>query len=206
MIGFQPTLPIPPPSTIYGLISAAAGRVVTPYDTFIAYSFRSEGRTVDLERILEMPLDGGGKWNVINREILLNAELDLYVDPSLQGAFLRPHFPLLLGRSSDLATVDVVETVDLEEVSVDEVSTFGESVYTDPPRGFRLSLLYALPVYFTDTIPRRAVGTRPFTMIAERYQGRGRGHCDPAVGLTLEVLSVESLGLGVRHGSSGQGK
>ena len=40
--GFQPTLPVPPLSTIYGLLSAAKGDLVTPIDTSVGFVFESE--------------------------------------------------------------------------------------------------------------------------------------------------------------------
>ena len=195
MIGFQPTLPMPPLSTIYGLISAAAGRVVGPCDTFVGYTFRSYGKAVDLERILEVQPGRGGKRNIINREILLDNTLDLYIDLSFESYFKSPHYPLLLGRSSDLACVDHVERVELEEVSSSETSTFGESIYIDPPKGFRVASMYSLPVSFTDSIPRESVGTRAFIMVSERYEGRGAGYRTPDTGLTIQIFSEKTLGL-----------
>ena len=35
--GYQPTLPVPPVSTIYGLISAAKGEYVIPEQTKVGY-------------------------------------------------------------------------------------------------------------------------------------------------------------------------
>lgn len=196
MIGVQPTLPIPPLSTIFGLISAAAGQVVTPYDTFLAYTFQSKGKGTDLERILEMEPGKGGKWNVIKREQLLLPKLVLYVEPTLENAFRNPHFQLLLGRSTDLAIVDAVDIVDLEVVDESEEAYFGHSIYTDPPKGYSLATMYSLPVYFTDTIPRLSVGTRPFLMVTERYLGQGCGVRDKDGGLVMQLFTAESLNLG----------
>ncbi len=195
MIGFQPTLPIPPLSTVFGLISAAAGKIVTPHDTFLAYTFRSHGRGTDLERILEIEPGKGGKWNVIKREQLLFPEMVLYIDTSFEQAFRFPHYQLLLGRSTDLACVDSVDTVDLEVVSETQEFHFGRGIYTSPPAGYNLATMYALPVYFTDAIPRRAVGTRPFMMVTEEYDGFGGGVVDPEIGLTMQLFAAESLGL-----------
>lgn len=195
MIGVQPTLPMPPLSTIYGLISAAAGKIISPHDTFVAYSFESNGRTVDLERIVEVEPGRGGKWNVIQRELLMDAALTLYVHPNLAYNFRKPHFSLVLGRSTDLATVDSVEIVELEEVDEDTTSTFGKSLYTKPPPGYRNAILYSLPVWFSDTMPRRGIGTRPFSMITETYQGEGPGYRAGDEGITLQLFDAQSLGL-----------
>ena len=79
--GYQPTLPIPPYSTIYGLISAACGKWITPDNLEIRYVFKSEAKGVDLETIYELsgktPLQA--KSNVIKREFLLNPQLYLYL-------------------------------------------------------------------------------------------------------------------------------
>jgi CRISPR-associated protein Cas5t len=195
MIGVQPTLPVPPLSTVFGLMSAATGRIVTPHDTFVAYTFRSHGRGTDLERILEVEPGAGGKWNVIKREQLLFPELVLYVDTSFEQAFRSPHYQLLLGRSTDLACVDSIDTVDLEIVNETRESRFGHGIYTNPPTGYSLATMYALPVYFTDTIPRRAIGTRPFMMVTEEYTGMGAGVVDSERELTMQLFTTESLGL-----------
>jgi len=195
MIGIQPTLPMPPLSTVYGLLSAAAGRTVTPYDTFVGYTFRSRGRTTDLERIVEIAKTGVGKWNVIRRELLMDAQLDLYVSTDMEGHLRSPRFPLLLGRTSDLASVDSIERVELEHVT-DQKGLFGESIYTEAPAGYPRATVYPLPIYFTDTIPRRAIGTRPFVLIDRRFEGVGNGYLDAERGIIIELFSAESLGLG----------
>ena len=79
--GFQPTLPIPPISTIYGLLSAAKGELVTPNDVInIGYVFKYSGKVVDLEVIYELEPGLIAKSNVMRREILYDTELYLYVD------------------------------------------------------------------------------------------------------------------------------
>ncbi len=202
MIGIQPTLLIPPLSTVFGLISAAAGKVITPHDTFLAYTFSSKGRGIDLERILEVAPGSGGKWNVIQREQLLFPELVLYANSDLERAFKSPHFQLLLGRSTDLACVEAVDMIDLELANKKEEARFGHGLYTDPPRGYNLATMYALPVYFSDTIPRHAVGTRPFMIVTEEYTGVGEGVRDPEIGIVMQLFTAESLGLGDIDASS----
>ena len=55
--GFQPTLPLPPLSALYGLLTAAKGDWVTPHDAAIGFVFKSNGKAVDLETVYEF----GGK-------------------------------------------------------------------------------------------------------------------------------------------------
>ena len=56
------------------------------------------------------------KSNVIRREFLYDTRLYVYLfDPQLSAYFRSPVYPLLLGRSSDLATIEAIEEVELEE-------------------------------------------------------------------------------------------
>ena len=63
--GFQPTLPVPPLSTIYGLLSAAKGELVTPDETNVGFVFDYDAKAVDLETIYELKGLKGNKSNYI---------------------------------------------------------------------------------------------------------------------------------------------
>ena len=52
--GFQPTLSVPPLSTIYGLLSAVKGELVTPNDVHVGFIFEYDSKAVDLETIYEL--------------------------------------------------------------------------------------------------------------------------------------------------------
>jgi CRISPR-associated protein Cas5t len=169
--GFQPSLPVPPLSTIYGLLSAAKGELVTPTDTRVGYVFQSHGRAVDLETIYELhdtPLRAN--MNVVKRELLCDPQLYLYVEkPEFAAYFGKPHYPMLLGRSTELAMVVKSETCELEEKNGVRV---GGSVF---PFDVKLGLsgtIQALPTHFSDEIPRRAIGTRPFYIIETDFSGK----------------------------------
>jgi len=73
--GFQPTLPVPPLSTVYGLISAAKGELVGPDDVSIGYVFESQSKAIDLEAIYELSPGLTAKSNVVKREFLFDAEM-----------------------------------------------------------------------------------------------------------------------------------
>ena len=75
--GYQPTLPIPPYSTVYGLISAACGKIITPKDIEVRYVFKSGAKGVDLETIYEWERGKISKPNVVKREFLLNPQMYL---------------------------------------------------------------------------------------------------------------------------------
>ncbi len=192
--GFQPTLPLPPLSALYGLLTAAKGDWVTPHDTAIGFVFQTNGEGVDLETVyeFEQTLSPRSKINkqqsnlgvpkvlysmlmnpnIKKREFLVNPQLYLY-SPEMwvKEAFERPHYPLLLGRSSDLATVKSIDEIELESRS--------ETIYRDTILPFPDSQLHgrmrALPTHFTAEIPRRPCGTRAYYLVTEakgiKYQG-----------------------------------
>lgn len=176
--GFQPTLPVPPLSTIYGLISAAKGELVTPEDLSVGYIFNHQGRAVDLETIYE--LSGlNGKSNVIKREFLVDPEIYLYVDDlDYQDYFKKPHYPLLLGRSTDLANIKEIKEVELEKESDIKLGKTILPLGTDGAFG----TIQALPTHFTDTIPRKAVGTKPFILTNQFFDYPNECYCDKEKG------------------------
>lgn len=163
--GFQPSLPVPPLSTVYGLISAAKGELVTPSDLSVGYVFTHKGKAVDLETIYE--LSGlKGKSNVIKREFLVDPKIYLYIDDSNYAKYFKnPHYPLLLGRSTDLVTVSEIREVNLEKKSN---AKLGKTVLPLGVNG-AYGTIQALPTHFTDTIPRKAAGTRPFIMMNQFF-------------------------------------
>ncbi len=196
--GFQPTLPLPPLSTLYGLLTAAKGDWITPHDAKIGFVFQSNGKGVDLETVYEFDQtlspksrinqqqSGSGssrtfysmsmKPNIKKREFLVDPQLYLYSPEMwLQEAFERPYYPILLGRSSDLATVKSIEKIELESRT--------ETTYRDTIVPFPDPQLYgqmlALPTHFTSEIPRRPCGTRPYYLITEPIPYTGNVLHDP---------------------------
>ncbi|KAA3661475.1 MAG: type I-B CRISPR-associated protein Cas5 [Calditrichaeota bacterium] len=171
--GFQPTLRVPPISTICGLVSAAAGRLVTPKEFEFAYSFRYDCTAVDLETIYQFGLQGKPSLrnvtsNIMRREFLAMNRLLLYLNNrELAMAFNKPYFPLLLGRSGDLATVDSISQIELQAVK--ELNLAGTVV---PFLGYRVaSPIQALPTHFSNDFPRRNLGTQPFYILDWQHRG-----------------------------------
>ncbi len=171
--GVQPSLPVPPLSTIFGLLSAARGWPVTPSHVSVGYVFFTSGRATDLETIYELsstPLRA--KSNVVKRGLLYKPELYLYLDDlSFEEALRSPAYPLLLGRSSDLALVAELEQVTLKRPG--GPIPVGHTLLPFPTRGVA-GPVQALPTHFTDSIPRKAVGTRPFLLVTNFHQLRGQ--------------------------------
>ena len=166
--GFQPTLAMPPLSTLYGLLSAARGDWVTPDDAVVGFIFQSQGKAVDLETVYEFDQTRfRAKPNVCKREFLVSPELYLYTPAIWLKPHLElPHYPLLLGRSTELATVVSISEVELEDVS--------ETTYRDTLLPFPNEQIYgqiqALPTHFTSERPRRPQGIRPFRITVLRYK------------------------------------
>jgi len=163
--GYQPTLPLPPLSTIYGLISAAKGSIVTPNDTFVGFLFFSEGKGTDLETIIK---DKKGKvaTDIIKREFLAKITLYLYIDLNFKKFFKKPYYQLLLGRSSDIAFVEDICEVKLVKKSNVRV---GHTILTNIPSECRTAMIKALPTYFVDVVPRKAVGTRRYVLVDDFF-------------------------------------
>ncbi len=169
MMGYQLTSPVPPPSTVYGLLAAACGREVTPEEAPIAYRFDYEALAEDLEKILFFG-EGGPKWSaktggvgsgVVTRQFLANACLTLYLPAGeAANALLRPRFPLLLGRSQDVAFVASWREAQLE--SVERATISGVLVPFPIQSSARRSRLLSFPTFHTVQEPRRARAVKPF--------------------------------------------
>lgn len=159
----QPTLPVPPPSTVYGVVSAIVGKLVGPEHTAVGFVAPFQGKAQDLELIYQVSEEGRiEKTNVIKREFLYDPELYLYVtDLKMQTHFASPRYPILLGRSCDLANLVETKVIDLLPV---EEAEFQYTLLPYPWSGVAAPVM-ALPITFTDTVPRRAVGVQPFHII-----------------------------------------
>jgi len=170
--GLQPTLPVPPISTILGMLSAAKGDVVSMSDLeYLGFIFKSEGKGVDLERIYAL---GKAETDIIKREILFENSLYLYLPDEWRKYFKNPRYQLLLGRSSDIANVDKIETINLK---IEENPPIGGTVV--PLNTGLPGIVHALPVEFDYTrIPRVPKIVRPFIVIpynskrVTKYNGR----------------------------------
>ena len=168
--GFQPTLDVPPISTILGLVNAASGKYIKHKKLKIGYYFEYSAKQVDLESIYQIEGHEKGypksavKSNVINREFLFNSHLILYLeDELLAGYFNQPVYPILLGRSNDLATINSIERVNLKEIP--HASKLKGQVV--PFIGnFLPGMVQPLPKYFSDSIPRKNWGTEPYSVLS----------------------------------------
>jgi len=165
--GAQPTLEVPPPSTILGIISAVAGRIVRPDEISFGYVFLYKDKGEDLELIYELSLKEKfkAKSNVIRRDFLTFPELYLYVtNVEYEGYFRKPSFPILLGRTQELAKIEKIERVTLVKKSP---VRFGKTIVPIDFKGV-YGAIVALPLYF-DYSPqgvRKAMMIQPFVVLS----------------------------------------
>jgi CRISPR-associated protein Cas5t len=129
LVGKQLSFDMPPPATIYGHIASALGELPEPASFRFAYRFTVGGRGEDLEN-QHIIIAGGRPFPVgasrfrpsttatvqpTRRQFLFDCRLTLYLDRlDLEQAFWSPRFPVILGRSQDLACYVSIGTVDLE--------------------------------------------------------------------------------------------
>lgn len=169
---YQPTLPAPPLATVNGLINAAAGDYVVIDNERVGFVLTHAGKTVDLETIYQMGRSLSQiKSNVIRREFLTDVNLYLYTDSRrIAEYFQRPVYQMLLGRSGDLAQVDEIDELQIDEK--DRLSHLKGTII--PFRKYQLPApLQALPKSFTNTIPRRNIGTSPYYLLDCNYRQPG---------------------------------
>ncbi|NJO85233.1 MAG: CRISPR-associated protein Cas5, partial [Blastochloris sp.] len=128
MLSVQPSFSLPPPATIYGHMCSTLGEWIDPEGVQFAYHFTSAGSGDDMEHIHVLSASTGklpgtkvpkvleGNINPFSRQILLHPRLVLYINrPEWLEAFRHPRYPVVLGRSQDLACYTSVTVVELEQ-------------------------------------------------------------------------------------------
>ncbi|MBK7635098.1 MAG: type I-B CRISPR-associated protein Cas5 [Saprospiraceae bacterium] len=169
--GMQPTLEVPPLSTVLGLLNAAAGSYLNHKDLKLGYYFQYEMEGEDLETIYQISSKDGrptnyAKSNVITRKFLYNNFFRIYTDNEQVVKYLsQPYYPILMGRMNDLATIECISKK--EELIPNQISEkiSGQII----PFKYRLpGQLQALPQYFTNEFPRKNLGTLPFTILSHK--------------------------------------
>jgi CRISPR-associated protein Cas5t len=68
--GIQPTLEVPPLSTILGLINAAAGRYLEHKKLTIGYYFEFQNKAIDLETIYMIDSNNGKSTNYAKSNVI----------------------------------------------------------------------------------------------------------------------------------------
>ncbi len=172
----QITLPIPPLSTIHGILSCICGEYVHPSSTQVGYFFKTKALFEDLETIYMLDEKGKGKANICHRQNFFEARLVLYLtNKDFARSFKKPYYPLTLGRSGDLAMVTSIKTTILERKKPIQY----ESTLLPFSIGQIGASVASLPRYFTNTIPRRPEGVEIFYLLEERKEIPVEGWVDP---------------------------
>jgi len=133
--GRQPSSDMPPPSTIYGHCASALGDWPNVSEFFfgIHFIYRSRGQDLEHQHIAEalsprtptrVPTPDGDERATtsitvqpVSRDFLFGVTMTLYLPPDLAQAFRRPVYPVVLGRSQDLAEIVSVEEITLERAA-----------------------------------------------------------------------------------------
>lgn len=176
--GVQLSMESPPLSTIYGIISASVGYYVTPKECGVAYCFRHSGQFFDLETIYKVELKKStgtptkyATSDIVRRQVLFDNILVLYIDnDKIAQSFASPTFPILLGRSGDLATVEKIDKINLKSKRGINIS----GTVFPMKKGKAYGQIQALPTHFTDTIPRENIDTQPFYVIKSKGRWKGK--------------------------------
>lgn len=195
VVSYQPTYPVPPISTIYGLLSAAKGSKVNLTDVNVGYKFTSKGKGVDLERIHEYGNESEKKppqrlgTNILQREFLYNCHLTLYLSDTNFSKYLRnPAYTLLLGRQTDLAVVKEISQVDLKLEKNVEIN------HTIVPFNGKIpGQIISLPSDFTDTAERKPLNVQTYAIITSPQQ-LSEGYFDPDRGQGIYIHDFSSTG------------
>jgi CRISPR-associated protein Cas5t len=167
--GTQVSLPCPPYSTILGLLSACAGRVVTYRDTRIGYEFRCSSTEVELERTERLSMEGDELkrhregQGILKRYVHFLPHLDLYLtNLEFGNALKNPASTPCLGRSQDMMWITTVEHVELVPVDSGNIGpTMIPAIKENIP-----SLIVQCPDWFDNSLAGRTRIAGPF----RRYQ------------------------------------
>ena len=157
----------------------------------VRYVFKSEARGVDLETIYEWKVGAITKTNILRREFHYNAELYLYLqEKEIVESFRKPSYPLLLGRSTELAMVEEIKRVKLVQAENFKV---GGTLLPFPPMWELSGIIQALPTHFTDTFPREPQGTRAWFIVKDFQKYSGKGWVDEEKGWGVIIEEAEKV-------------
>ncbi|MBP2173202.1 CRISPR-associated protein Cas5 [Methanococcus voltae] len=118
--GTMISCPVPPYSTIVGIISSCLGRELKKDETKIGFKYSYEHKGSDLEKTHRLKYDNGilkqnPDTSVTTREFHIKPILDIYLSNlDLKKYFLNPIWTPSLGRSQDMAWITKIEEIDVE--------------------------------------------------------------------------------------------
>jgi CRISPR-associated protein Cas5t len=149
------TAPVPPYSTLLGLIGSLASREIQPHEARIGYEFRSEGLALDLERTQRLMMNirtrrlrPHPERGIAKRQFHVRPELDLYLDNlAFRSVFESPQNLPCLGRSQDVGWITSVEILNAEPVEEGIV----RGTLIPFPESSAGGIILRLPEYFSNT-------------------------------------------------------
>lgn len=129
--GYQPSLFVPPISTVLGIINSCAGKYLDFDSELLGYYFDFVGKTDNIENIHKMEQNSKGclkpktTLGIITRQVLFGCRLYIYmINPNIVDYFRKPVFQVTLGRSCDLATIDKIIKLDLPQKKIGKFNTW----------------------------------------------------------------------------------
>jgi len=164
--GTQISTPVPAYSQVLGMISACAGRVVSPRETRIGFEMHCRSHSLELERTVRWQADKQGRLkrhrkgqSVRHRQVYWLPAMDLYVtNRSLRTAFEGPIATPRFGRSQDIAWIEWCREVELSPV---ESGALGPTLIPCPQLGVG-GLIVSLPEWFDNSSHGRPRLSGPF--------------------------------------------
>ena len=164
--GTQISTPVPAYSHLLGMISACAGRIVTPDETRIGFEFRCQSRDLELERTVRWQVDKQGRLKphskgqgISYRQVYWQPQLDLFVSNlDLKPAFEQPAATPCFGRSQDIAWIKWWREVELNPVPE---GALGPTLIPYPQPGVA-GFIVRLPEWFDNTVLGRLRRPGPF--------------------------------------------
>jgi CRISPR-associated protein Cas5t len=194
------SLPVPPPSAIQGLVSAAAGKQERSFQAGWRMEFQSYYE--DYEKIVPArrspaeddyePYRNGYRLvrTPVKRKYLIEPCLTLYTERRFARAFLAPYHTLRLGRTQDLAWVSEVRCVKLEPVT--EANVQGVVIPFPLPAGGMASFLWAVPETAIGYGERQWLRPKPFAFLSknQRLTGLSNFYLDPETNLAVPFYKL----------------
>lgn len=121
------TAPLPPYSTLLGMLGNLAAREIEPHETRVGFVFQSSGTALDLETARRLKMQAGKlrtqpDTGIIKRQFHINPVLDLYLDNlSFRKYFENSRNAACFGRSQDLAWMKEIEEIEAEPCAAGEI-------------------------------------------------------------------------------------
>lgn len=150
--GTQISTSMPAYSNLLGMLSACAGRVITPNETQVGFEFHCESHDFELERTTRWQMDKKNRLKphskgpgINRRQVYWRPQLDLYItNQSLKRIFERPAATPCFGRSQDIAWIKWVQEVELYPLAKGRL---GPTLIPFPQSGIA-GLIVRLPEWF----------------------------------------------------------